>query len=256
MRLAGKTALITGSAKGVDGQLMGFGGATAKLFAREGARVVVSDIDVKNGEKTASQIRDAGAEAMFVRLDVTSEQDWIDAMRRSVSEFGGLDILVNNAGTAHRGPVEETTLEAWEGQMQVHARGVFLGTKHAIPEMRRAGGGSIVNVSSIFGIVGSAGSTAYHAAKGAVRTFTKAAAVQYAGEGIRVNSVHPGFALTPLTEDGFGDPDRLAYRLASVPMGRLGTVDEVAYSILYLASDEASFVTGAELVIDGGMTAQ
>ena len=256
MRLAGKTALITGAAKGVDGQLMGFGGATAKLFAREGARVVVSDIDVENGEKTASQIRDAGAEAMFVRLDVTSEQDWTDAVRRSVSEFGGLDILVNNAGTAHRGSVEETTLEAWEGQMQVHARGVFLGTKHAIPEMRRAGGGSIVNVSSIFGIVGSAGSTAYHAAKGAVRTFTKAAAVQYAGEGIRVNSVHPGFALTPLTEDGFGDPDRLAYRLTSVPMGRLGTVDEVAYAILYLASDEASFVTGAELVIDGGMTAQ
>jgi cyclopentanol dehydrogenase len=235
---------------------MGFGGATARLFAREGAKVVVSDIDEEKGETTASQIRERGGDAIFVRLDVTREPDWIGAVRLTATEFGRLDILVNSAATTAPAKVEDTTVEVWDGQMAVHGRAVFLGAKHAIPEMRKVGGGSIINVSSIFGLVGSTGSTAYHAAKGAVRLFTKAAAVQYAKEGIRVNSVHPGFALTPLTERRFADKALLEYRLSSVPMGRLGSVEEIAYGILYLASDEASFVTGAELVIDGGMTAQ
>ena len=256
MRLKGKVALITGAAKGVEGELMGFGGAAARLFSREGASVVLADIDDESGLKTAAQIGEAGGEAIFVRLDVTSEEGWANAVESTVSQFSRLDVLVNNAGTTVPGSVESTTVEMWDGQMEVHAKGVFLGTRAAIPEMRKAGGGSIVNVSSIYGIVGSIGSTAYHAAKGASRVFTKAAAVQYAKEGIRVNSVHPGFALTPLTEERFADADLIAPRLASVPMGRLGLAEEIAWGILFLASDEASFVTGAELVIDGGMTAQ
>lgn len=256
MRLQGKVALITGAATGIEGQTMGFGGASARLFAREGARVVVTDINEPDGERTAAQIAESGGDAIFKRLDVTSEREWSEAIAAAMSRFGALDILVNNAGTAARSTVEETTEEIWDGQMNVHAKGVFLGTKHAIPEMRRAGGGSIINVSSIFGLIGSRSSTAYHAAKGAIRIFTKAAAVQYAPDNIRVNSVHPGFALTPLTEEAFSDPELMAPRMASIPLGRLGNANDIANGILYLASDESSFVTGSELVIDGGVTAQ
>ncbi len=256
MRLQGKVALITGAATGVEGQTMGFGGASARLFVREGARVVLTDINESDGERTAAQIVGSGGDAIFKRLDVTSERDWSEAIEATMSRFGALNILVNNAGTGARGTVEETTEEIWDGQMNVHAKGVFLGTKHAIPEMRRAGGGSIINVSSIFGLVGSRSSAAYHAAKGAIRIFTKAAAVQYAPDNIRVNSVHPGFALTPLTEDAFADPELMAPRMASIPLGRLGNANDIANGILYLASDESSFVTGSELVIDGGVTAQ
>lgn len=256
MRLAGKVALITRAAAGVQGELMGFGGATAWLFVREGARVVLGDINEELGQKTASQIRESGGDALFVRLDVTREEDWIKAIQSTVSNFGRLDILVNNAGTGARYKVEDTPTEVWDAQMDVHAKGTFLGTKHAIPEMRKVGGGSIINTSSIYGIVGSPTSTAYHAAKGAVRLFTKAAAIQYAKDNIRVNSVHPGYALTPLTREGYRDQHRVDWVLARVPMGRLGAADDISYGILYLASDESSFVTGSELVIDGGMTAQ
>jgi len=256
MRLENKVALITGAATGVEGELMGFGGATARLFAREGASVVLTDIDEESGERTAAQIAELGADVEFLRLDVTSEEDWANAIEFTVSRFSRLDILVNNAGTGAETDVENTTLEIWEGQMAVHARGAFLGTKAAIPEMRKAGGGSIINVSSIYGIVGSDTATAYHAAKGAVRIFSKAAAVQYAKEGIRVNSVHPGYALTPLTAGVYDDPVMAAPVLARVPMARMAVANDIAYGILYLASDESSFVTGAELVIDGGMTAQ
>lgn len=256
MRLDGKVALISGAASGVKGELMGFGGATAWLFVREGARVVLGDINEEAGLKTAAQIREEGGEAMFVRLDVTQEQDWIDAVRATVSEYGRLDVLVNSAGTGAAYTVEDTTAEVWDAQMAVHARGAFLGTKHAIPEMRKAGGGSIINISSINGLVGSPTSTAYHAVKGAMRLLSKAAAVQYARDNIRVNSVHPGYALTPLTEGLFSKPDELAWRVAKVPLGRVASAEEVAQSILYLASDESSYVTGAELVIDGGVTAQ
>jgi 3(or 17)beta-hydroxysteroid dehydrogenase len=256
MRLQGKVALITGAAAGVQGELMGFGGAAAWLFVREGAKVVLGDIKDALGEKTAAQLRNSGGEALYIHLDVTSEADWQHAIQTTVKRFGRLDILVNNAGTAARYTVEDTTQEVWEGQMAVHAKGVFLGTRYAIPEMRKVGGGSIINISSIYGLVGSPTSSAYHAAKGAIRIFTKAAAIQYAGERIRVNSVHPGYALTPLTQDSYAEPERHRWVMERIPLGRLGNAQDIAYGILYLASDESAYVTGAELVIDGGTTAQ
>ena len=256
MRLEGKVALITGAASGVENSLMGFGGASARLFVREGAKVVLTDIQEELGEKTAAQIREDGGDAVFLRLDVTDEVNWRDAIQYTVSNYGRLDVLVNNAGTGARWNVEDTTTDAWDGQMDVHAKGTFLGTKHAIPEMRKTGGGSIINISSIYGIIGSPTSTAYHAAKGAVRLFTKSAAIQYAKENIRVNSVHPGYALTPLTVSESEDPERLGWLLERIPLGRLGVAEDIANVILYLASDESSFVTGSELVIDGGTTAQ
>ena len=256
MRLEGKVALISGAASGIEGELMGFGGAAARLFAREGAKVMLTDINEELGQKTAAQINELGGEAMFLRLDVTNEQDWIDAIRATVSNYGKLDILVNNAGTGARFKVEDTTEEVWDTQMNIHAKGAFLGTKHAIPEMRKIGGGSIINVSSIYGLVGSETSTAYHAAKGAIRLFTKSAAIQYAKENIRVNSVHPGYAHTPLTQRGYTNAEYLENIRSRVPIGRVGTADDIAYGMLYLASDESSFVTGSELVIDGGTTAQ
>ncbi len=256
MRLDGKVALITGGAHGVKGEMMGFGGAAAWLFVAEGAKVVLGDIDVEAGEKTASEIREEGGQVIFVRLDVTIQRDWEGAVRTAVGSFGKLDVLVNNAGTGALGGVEDTTEEEWDGQMDVHAKGAYLGTKAVVPEMRRAGGGSIINISSIYGIVGSPGAAAYHAAKGAVRIFTKSAAVQYAKEGIRVNSVHPGYCQTPMTTASYHDPVRRVKMEAKVPMGRYGQPEEVAQAILYLASDESSFVTGSEVVVDGGMTSQ
>ena len=257
MRLEGKVAVITGAAAGVEGELMGFGGAAAWLFVKEGAKVVLSDINEESGKRTVAQLKEHGADAIFVRLDVTREEDWEAAIQATLSTFGRLDVMVNNAGTAKMETVEETTMEIWDGQMGVHAKGVFLGTRYAIPEMRKVGGGSIINISSMYGIIGSSVAAAYHAAKGAIRSFTKAAAVQYAGEGIRVNSIHPGFVLTPMVEPNIRDrPDRLEGLVSQVPMGRLGRAEEVAQGILYLASDESSYVTGAELVIDGGVTAQ
>ena len=195
MRLENKVAIITGAAAGVEGQLMGFGGAAARMFAREGAKVVLTDIKVEMGESTAAQIREGGGDVIFMEHDVTSEERWLEVIAETVARYGKLNVLVNNAGTGARLTVEETSVGDWQGQMDVHAKGVFLGTKHAIPEMRKAGGGSIINVSSIYGLVGSPTSTAYHAAKGASRLFTKSAAIQYAGERIRVNSVHPGYLL-------------------------------------------------------------
>ena len=258
MRLEGKVALITGAAAGVEGELMGFGGAAARLFVQEGAKVVITDIKEELGERTAIQIRENGGEALFIRHDVTSEQNWIDVIRTAVSTYGKLDILVNNAGTTGSGKnVEGTTVEAWDGQMDVHAKGAFLGTKYAIPEMRKVGGGSIINISSINGLIGSPSSTAYDAAKAAIRLFTKSAAIQLAKENIRVNSVHPGYAWTPMTSNAYGTEDEWKdSRLPRIPLGRLGNAYDIAYGILYLASDESSFVTGSELVIDGGTTAQ
>ncbi len=256
MRLEGKVALITGAASGVEGSLMGFGGAAARLFAQEGAKVVLTDIKEEMGERTAMQIRGNGGAALFLRHDVTSEQNWIEVVASTVSNYGKLDILVNNAGTSAPATVEETTVEAWDAQMNVHAKGVFLGTKQAIPEMRKVGGGSIINISSISGLVGGPSSTAYHAAKGAIRLFTKAAAIQYAKENIRVNSVHPGYAHTPLTSSSDDNEPGRGDWLEKIPLGRLGNAYDMAYGILYLASDESAYVTGAELVIDGGFTAQ
>jgi len=256
MRLENRVALITGAAHGIKGELMGFGGASAWLFAEEGAKVMLTDIDVESGERTAAQMREAGHDVMFRRLDVTDEGEWQEAIEATVSAYGGLNILVNNAGTGGRPTVEETSEEVWQGQMDVHGKGVFLGTKHAIPHMRAAGGGSIINISSIYGIVGSIGSTAYHAGKGASRIFTKSAAIQLAKDGIRVNSVHPGFMMTPMTRPGVEEEGRLNFMLDRIPMGRMGDAMEIAQGILFLASDDSSYMTGSELVIDGGMTAQ
>ena len=256
MRLEGKVALVTGGATGVTGELMGFGGATCWLFAREGAKVVVTDINEELGQKTAAQIRESGGEATFLKHDVTSEPDWKYAIETAVATYGKLDVLVNNAGRGSPYNIEDTSLEEWNAHMDIHAKGTFLGTKCAIPEMRKVGGGSIVNVASIYSMIGGKTSTAYGAAKAAVRLFTKSSAIQYAAENIRVNCVHPGYMVTPMTIKSYGIPDRRNFWLSLTPLGRLGNADDVAYAILYLASDEASFVTGAELVIDGGMTAQ
>ena len=250
MRLDNKVALITGGANGVPGSLMGFGGACAWKFTEEGANVILADIDRESGIKTVRELSELGKNAGFVCLDVTEESSWINAIDATLSRFGKIDILVNSAGTSSTKTLEETTEQDWDGQMNVHVKGSFFGIKHVIPHMKNIGGGSIVNISSINGLIGSPTSTAYHAAKGGVRLLTKSAAIQYAEFGIRVNSVHPGYADTPMTADAFKNRDSLESRLSRVPMGRLGTADEIAMGILYLASDESSYVTGSELVID------
>jgi cyclopentanol dehydrogenase len=250
MRLAGKVALISGGARGM-------GAAEARLFAREGARVVIGDILDAEGRAVEAAIAASGGSAIYVHLDVTSEADWARAVDAAVSRFGRLDVLVNNAGVGGGSLLEHTTAEAWDRGMDVNAKGVFLGTRAAIPAMRRAGGGSIVNISSQLGLVGLERSSPwYQASKGAVRTLTKLTAVQYARERIRANSVHPGPITTPMTEARRGDPGHYEYMVSRIPLGRYGEPDEVAYGVLYLASDESSFVTGSELVIDGGWTAQ
>ena len=249
MRLEGKVALISGGARGM-------GAEEAKLFAREGAKVVIGDILETEGKQTEAEVNEVGGECLFVKLDVTSEAEWEAAVSATVARFGKLDILVNNAGIYRGNKVEDTTVQEWDQVMDINAKGVFLGTKVVIPEMRKAGGGSIVNISSVAGLVGNPFISAYTASKGAVRLLTKSTAVQYAKEGIRANSIHPGVIETPMTEDVVNDPNFKEFRLAANPISRLGQPADIAYGALYLASDEASFVTGSELVIDGGWTAQ
>ena len=250
MRLAGKVALISGGARGM-------GAAEAHLFTREGARVVIGDVLDDEGRAVEAAVKSKGGECVFVHLDVTREDSWQQAVALATKRFGKLDVLVNNAGIGGAGRLEDTTVEEWDRVMEVNAKGVFLGTKAAIPAMRRAGGGSIVNISSQLGLVGMERSSAwYQASKGAVATLTKHTAVQYARERIRCNSVHPGPVVTPMTEARRHDPGHYEYMVSRIPLGRYGEPDEVAYGVLYLASDEAAFVTGSELVIDGGWTAQ
>ena len=250
MRLEGKVAFISGGAQGM-------GAAEARLFAAEGAMVAIGDVLEDEGRRVAAQIGEAGGKAIFLALDVTSESQWQDAIAATVAEFGKLDILVNNAGIGGHGTVENTTVADWDRVMDINAKGVFLGTKSAIPELRRAGGGSIINISSQLGLVGVDNSSPqYQASKGAVRLLTKSTAIQYAGEGIRANSVHPGPIVTPMTEAGRADPERNELTLSRIPLGRYGEPGDVAYGVLFLASDESSFMTGSELVIDGGWTAQ
>ena len=249
MRVAGKVALVSGAARGI-------GAATAKLLAQEGAAVVLGDVLETEGRQTAAGIVAAGGRATFMPLDVTRADSWQQVIAAAVAAYGKLDVLVNNAGISGRAAVGETDVETWERVMEINGKGVFLGTKLAIPELRKAGGGSIINISSIYGIVGSETSAAYHASKGAVRIFTKAAAIQYAAEGIRVNSVHPGFVDSPMTAANHALPEVHNLRISRTPLGRMGTPEDIAAGILYLASDESAFVTGSELVIDGGMTAQ
>ena len=248
-RLEGKSCLISGGSKGL-------GAAQARLFAREGARVAVGDILDAEGARLVDELRASGADALYVRLDVTSESDWERAVSAVMEEFGALDVLVNNAGIYNRAPVEDTTLEEWDRVMDVNSTGVFLGTKHSIPAMRRSGGGSIVNMSSVAGLVGSRTQTVYNASKGAVRLLTKSTAVQYAAAGIRANSVHPGVIETDMINEVIRTDEERATRMSLTPIGRFGTAEDVANGVLFLASDEASYVTGAELVIDGGLTVQ
>ena len=250
MRLEDKVALISGGARGM-------GAAEARMFAREGARVVIGDILEDEGRRVEAQINEVGGQCIFLRLDVSREADWEQAVASAVTQFGKLDILVNNAAISINGDIESFSEEDWDRIMAINAKGVFLGAKHAIPAMKRAGGGSIINISSGAGIAPSPGtSAAYAASKGAVRIFSKVTAVQYAGDKIRCNSVHPGPVDTPMFRGARSGASSMDDTLARVPLGRAGTPDEVAYGVLYLASDESSYVTGSELVIDGGRSAQ
>ena len=249
-RLEGKVALISGGARGQ-------GAAEARLAASEAAKVVLGDVLDAEGKKVEAEICASGGEATYVHLDVTKEADWRRAVETAVSTYGKLNVLVNNAGILIRKGIEDTTEEEWDRIMAINAKGVFLGTKAAIPAMRQAGGGSIINISSTAGLVGSPyGSAAYTATKGAVRLFTKVTAIQHAKDSIRCNSVHPGPIETEMLREALVDPAWRAQRLERVPLGRIGTPDDIAYGVLYLASNESSFMTGAELVIDGGTTAQ
>ena len=246
-RLTGKVALISGGARGQ-------GAAEARLFVKEGAAVVLGDILVKEGQKVAADLRAQGGQATFVTLDVTQEQDWRQAVETAMQTHGKLSILINNAGIFPIEGVEATNMELWNRVVAINQTGVWLGMKAAIPAMRRGGGGAIVNISSVAGLIGSGMATAYHGTKGAVRLLTKTAAIEYAKENIRINSVHPGGVDTVMLD--VLNPEGKQGATRAHPLGRLATPLDVAYGVLYLASDEASFVTGAELVIDGGYTAQ
>jgi cyclopentanol dehydrogenase len=247
-RLKGKVALITGGARGQ-------GAAETKMFVNEGARVVIADVLDGEARALAEEVnKQAGSRVTLpVHLDVTRAADWRSAVDASEREFGGLDILVNNAGILNTKGIEETSEEEWDAIINVNQKGVWLGIKIAAPAMKKRGSGSIINISSIYGLIGSGGSAAYHASKGAVRLLTKTAAVEYADNNIRVNSVHPGVIKTPMV-DIFDDKDLDAIAIKA-PMKRAARPEEVGYVVLFLATDEASFVTGAEYVVDGGYTA-
>lgn len=248
-RMQGKVALITGAAQGM-------GRSHALLLATEGAKVIVTDVNATAGEGVAAEINAAGGSARFISHDVTKADDWQHAVDQAVSEFGKLDVLVNNAGILILKPLDETSEAEWDLTQNINAKGTFLGCKIAAPALKAAGGGSIVNVSSIYGLVGAPSAAAYQASKGAVRLLSKAGAVDLAKHGIRVNSVHPGVIDTDMTKDLMATPEGKAALLGTTIMGRPGQPGEVSNAVLFLASDESSFITGAELVVDGGYTAQ
>lgn len=249
-KLDGKVALISGGARGQ-------GATEGRMMAQEGARVVLGDILDEQGKAVEADIRAGGGAATYVHLNVTSESDWQSAVQTAENTYGGLHVLVNNAGILIRATIEETTEDDFDRIMAVNVKGVFLGTKHAIPAMRRAGGGSIINISSVAGLVGSPGETAaYSATKGSVRLFTKSTAIQHAHDNIRCNSVHPGPIATDMIKDILEDPEQWEQRMRRLPLKRPGRPEDIAYGVIYLALDESSFVTGTELVIDGGTTAE
>ena len=246
-RLEGKVAIITGGARGQ-------GEAETALFASEGAKVIFGDILDEEGKRVEARVAELGGEVEYIHLDVTSEDDWQRAVDLAESKYGKLDILVNNAGISLRHQDMDVSSEDWDQIMNVNAKGVFLGTRCAIPAMRRAGGGSIVNISSVAGILGRPlASPAYAASKGAVRVFTKSTAERFAGDGIRCNSVHPGPIDTGMIRAVANLVDTET-SVGKIPLGRIGQAEDVAYGALYLASDESSFVTATELVIDGGVS--
>jgi NAD(P)-dependent dehydrogenase (short-subunit alcohol dehydrogenase family) len=251
VRLDGKVALITGAGSGM-------GREAARLFASEGARVVISDIVEEAGEETTQQIRSDGGEAAFVRADVSRSDDAAAMVRFTVETYGGLQVLYNNAGIflADDGGAVETSEEVWDRVMAVNLKGVWLGCKHGIPAMLESGGGSILNVASFVALMGAAtAQIAYTATKGGVLSMTREIAVEYARRGIRANALCPGPIETPLLAELLSDPDRRARRMVHIPFGRLGQAEEVARAALWLASDESSLMTGAALVVDGGVTA-
>jgi NAD(P)-dependent dehydrogenase (short-subunit alcohol dehydrogenase family) len=247
-RLQGKVAIISGGSRGQ-------GADEAKLFAEEGASVVFGDILDEEGRKLEAEINESGGTAQYIHLDVTKEHDWENAVTKAVSTYGTLDILVNNAGILIMKGLEETESSDWDDIQEVNSKGVFLGTKAVIPAMRDSGGGSIVNISSVAGLIGSR-FTAYGASKGLVRLLSKSTAVQYGSEGIRCNSVHPGIIETNMIERLIGTFEARQAQLDRTPLNIIATSRDVSFGVLYLASDESRFVTGSELVIDGGITAQ
>lgn len=249
MRLKGKVAIVTGGASGM-------GAATARLFAKEGACVVVADMTEADGRAVCAEIDQSGQNTCFFqKIDISNEDDWIALAKAALENFGRIDILINNAGISGSDP-DLLSREIWDRQMQVNATGTFLGLRTVIPHMQKSGGGAIVNISSISGVVGQTFvHMGYNASKGAIRTMTKSAAVQFAKDNIRVNSVHPGLMPAMRTSKLTADPTVRAKMLESVPMGRAGDVDEVARANLFLASDEASYITGVELPVDGGFLA-
>ena len=249
MRLKDKVALISGGARGM-------GAVEAELFASHGAKVVLGDVLVEEGQVTAQKIVEQGGEAHFQPLDVTDEGQWASIVGETVARFGRVDVLVNNAGIYRIASIEQTSADMLREILEVNVAGVFLGTRAVIPQMREQGGGSIINISSTAALAGSANSSAYQASKGAVRIFTKSTAIEHVGAGIRANSVHPGVIDTDMIAELLSDPEERRQRIEGVPLKRVGTALDVAYAVLYLASDESSFVTGAELVVDGGKTAQ
>ena len=245
-RLAGKTALITGAARGQ-------GAAEARLFCAQGANVIASDVLSDDLGELVHELKDTGASIASVALDVSSEDEWREAIDATIKQFGRLDVLINNAGIYDVANIEQTDRELWDRIIAVDLTGVWLGIKHAAPAMRGSGGGSIVNIGSAFGKIGTGTSAAYHSAKSGIRTLTKTAAVEFASAGVRINLILPGIIDTPILgglPQGF---DQAV--LARTPMGRMGTAPEIANGALFLASDDASFITGAELAIDGGYTA-
>jgi NAD(P)-dependent dehydrogenase (short-subunit alcohol dehydrogenase family) len=244
LRLSGKTALITGAAGGL-------GAETARRFREEGAAVFVADVNQADGEKTAASMG-----AVFLPLDVTSEESWKAALSAVLERTGRLDILVNNAGINVRKNIEEMPAESFDAMLAVNVKGPFLGIKHALPIMRAAGGGVILNMSSVCGLVGHRYTNeAYTTTKGALTLLTKSVAVRYAKDNIRCNSVHPSTVDTAFVQAMLKDPERRAERLGEVPLGRLATATDVANAMVYLASDEASFINGAAIPVDGGVTA-
>ena len=247
-RLSGKVAIISGGARGQ-------GAEEARLFASEGAKVIIGDILDSEGIQVESEIVEQGGEAKFVRLDVSIEEDWSKAVQLAISEYGKLDILVNNAGILLMKGVEDTTSEEWDHLQNINSKGVFLGSKAVISAMRESGGGSIVNISSIAGLIGSRFS-AYGASKGLVRTLTKSIAVNHGHENIRCNSVHPGIIDTDMVSEMIGSKEGRDLQLHRTPLNVIANSRDVALGVLYLASDESRYVTGSELVIDGGITAQ